>query len=276
MNIKYLNDTIDVVHHAVQLIAISGRFLSKPKEDDSHTAMEYSRTHNMMVGTKLEGDKSVRIALDIINLNLHILDTRLHSLVKYDLKDRKKEDGFQFLKKELMAFGLDTTLMKMETHFNIPDHPAGRGVPFTIAHPDSASLHAELRSVAKTTLQSLVRVFENTSEILIWPHHFDTGMIVYVDPDEKGKMRGTIGIGFAVHDSMVEEPYFYVNHWSDNDVDYPESLPNLDKGQWHLDNWKGVYLKISDFLDKDDNIKVDVVESFLSAGIDASIDLVKR
>lgn len=276
MNIKNLSETIDVIHHAAQLIAITGRYLSKPRQDDSHTAMEYSRTHNMLVGTKLEGDKTVRIALDILKLDLHILDSRLHSLVKFDLKDRNKEDGYEFLKKELMSFGLDTTLMKMETHFNIPDHPAGRGVPFGIPYPDSAKLHAELRSVAKTTLQSLVRVFKHTSEILVWPHHFDTGMNLYVNPDEKGHMQGTIGIGLAIHGSMVDEPYFYVNHLSDNEIEYPRNLPELSSGEWHFNEWKGAILKVSDFVGKDDKIKMDVLEDFISGGIDASIDLVKR
>lgn len=274
MKSQNLNETINIFHHAVQLIAIAGRYLARPREDDSHTAMEYSRTHNMLVGTKLEGDRTVRIALNILNLDLHILDIRLHSLVKYDLKGRKKEDGFGFLKKELMTFGLDTTLMKMETHFNIPDHPAGRGIPFAIPYPESANLHAELRAIAKTMLQSLVRVFKNTSEILVWPHHFDTGMIIYVNPDKGGHMQGTIGIGFAIRDKMLDEPYFYVNHWAEHSIDYPEKMPELESGRWNSGEWKGAILPAGEFINGKDEINSDIVEKFISSALEGSIDLV--
>ncbi len=272
MDIEKLNEAIKITHHAAQLIAISGRYLADRREDDSHTAMEFSRSRKILAGVKLKGDQELRVALNIENLDLHILNVRLKSMEKFDLKNRTFEEGFDFLKKRLMTFGLDTSLMLPEVHYNIPDHPAGRGKPFEINDPGAFEQHAVFRSLAKDLLQSFARVFKNTSEILIWPHHFDTGMIIYLDPDEKGDLRGTVGIGLAIKDNMIQEPYFYVNHWSEGKVQYPKELPALKNGRWAESDWKGAYLKLSEIVSGRNELNTEMAADFFSEAIDLSID----
>lgn len=276
MDIEKVNEAIKITHHAAQLIAISGRYLAARREDDSHTAMEFSRSRKILAGVKLKGDQEVRVSLNIENLDLHILNVRLKSMEKFDLKGRTFEEGFDFLKKRLMTFGLDTSLMLPEVHYNIPDHPTGKGKPFEINDPDAFQHHAELRSLAKDLLQSFARVFKNTSDILVWPHHFDTGMIIYMDPDEKEVTNGTIGIGMSIKDSMIDEPYFYVNHWSEEKIQYPKELPALRHGRWGESDWKGAYLKISEIVSGRNELNTEMAADFFSEAIDLSIDFLAQ
>ncbi|MFW5644633.1 MAG: hypothetical protein ACOCZL_01845, partial [Bacteroidota bacterium] len=204
MDIAKLNLTITELHHAAQFISIAGNYLAREKKG-THIAMEYSHSRRMLVGPVLQADKDIRMALDISKLDLHILSSRLDSLAKFDLKDRSKKEGFDFLKQELRSFGSDTTIMVMETSYDIPDHPVGRGKPFQSPDEFLLEQHIKLRSLAKDILQSLARVFGNFSEILVWPKKFNTHMQIHFDPDKEGKMRSTLDTGLGIKDEVSDQ-----------------------------------------------------------------------
>jgi hypothetical protein len=78
-----------------------------------------------------------------------------------------------------------------------------------------------------------------SSPINIWPHHFDTG--TYHPLSE----TGSIGTGFAVADTIVNEPYFYIYGWAkDKTIDYA-SAPDLPFGEWKTGSWKGAIMPLS-------------------------------
>lgn len=269
------NESILTCHHAAQIPAMAGNYLVDPREDDSHTALEYSSTRKFLVGRRIKGDRDTRVGLDIVNLNLHILNLRLTSLGKYSLKGRTKEEAFDFLRKELMTHGVDTILMRMDLHFDIPDHPTGQGARFEIRNPEYFQTHADLRSNAKYLLKFFGRIFKFTSEILVWPHHFDTGAILYTGFEDSGDYNATVGIGLAMPDHLCDEPYFYVNHWSANRILYPESFPNLKHGRWITDNRKIAILEMSRITDSNSpKSQCEIASDFLSNAIEVSFDLV--
>lgn len=274
MNIQNLNLTITELHHAAQLISIAGNFLAKDKKG-THIAMEYSHSRRMLVGSVLKADKDLRVALDISKLDLHILSSRLDSLSKFDLKGRTKKEGFDYLKQELRSFGSDTTIMVMETSYDIPDHPAGRGEPFQTPDKNLLEQHIKLRSLAKDILQSMARVFGNFSEILIWPNKFNTQMQIYFDPDKEGKMRSTLDIGLGVKDEISDQPYFFVNPHSEREINYPEPMPDLSLGKWHKDSTHFAYLQLVDLdPDKDLEHQEDRIAGFFSEAIERNLGIV--
>ncbi len=274
MNIKKLNQTIRELHHASQLVAISGRDLVTPQENNRHAAMEYSHSRRMLAGSVINADKNIRVALDISHIDLHILSQRLDSLAKFDLKGRTKEDGFNYLKNELRSFGADTTLMDSITSWNIPDHPSGRNNAFGTSDHASLELHVKLRALAKDILQLMARVFGNFSEILVWPHNFNTQMQIFLDPDSEGNMQSELSLGLGIEDDLSDQPYFYVKHHSKRDIEYPGRLPALDIGQWSTGKNKIAYLKLSD-LDTsiDPERQEDKISAFFSQAIEKSMDL---
>ncbi len=276
LNASEFKETLQICHHAAQLPAMAGNYLVDPREDDSHSAMEYSSTRKFLVGRRIRGDRDTRVALDIVNLNLHILNLRLTSLGKFSLKGRTKEEAFDFLRKELMTHGVDTILMKMDLHFDIPDHPVGQGAKFEIKDPQIFQAHADIRSNAKYLLRFFGRIFKFTSEILVWPHHFDTGAILYTGFDDSGDYNATVGIGLAMPDELCNEPYFYVNHWSANRIHYPDTFPELKHGQWITTGYKGAILELGRITDsKSLKTQCEIAADFLSDAIEKSLELIR-
>ena len=114
---------------------------------------------------------------------------------------------------------------------------------------------------------------KSAAPLKIWPHHFDTGAVFIISEDENGDASQTIGIGFAIPDSMVDEPYYYLSFWSEKPVKGLNKLPSLDAGKWMLPGWKGAVLKHSDIIKAGsaDN-QYEYVKSFYISGINILLD----
>src|SRR5262249_4520783 len=76
---------------------------------------------------------------------------------------------------------------------------------------------------------------------LVWPHHFDLGTIVFLDPP--GEHARQIGVGMSPGDGSYAEPYFYVTPFPIADgVPWP---PLAGGGVWRRQGWKGAVLTAS-------------------------------
>ncbi len=107
---------------------------------------------------------------------------------------------------------------------------------------DAVENWIHLRKLANEACTHVLVYLQQSGEIRIWPHHFDTGLYVEATP--------AIGIGFglAMEDKLVGEPYFYLTGFG-----LGEKKPNYEKksilpaGEWVLSKkWKGAVLRISD------------------------------
>jgi hypothetical protein len=68
------------------------------------------------------------------------------------------------------------------------------------------------------------------SDVRLWPHHFDVGLIVGVDD------RRSIGIGFTPGDEWYDEPYWYTSPYPAPAAGAPR--PALASGaHWHDRGW---------------------------------------
>ena len=69
--------------------------------------------------------------------------------------------------------------------------------------------------------------------------------------DDKGEAIKSFSVGYAVADSVIDEPYFYVTQWKkDEKVDY-SNVPELEYGEWLPEKLKGAGLALSDMLEMD-------------------------
>ncbi|RLD41319.1 MAG: hypothetical protein DRI89_10010, partial [Bacteroidetes bacterium] len=122
---------------------------------------------------------------------------------------------------------------------------------------------------AKIVLNEIAEAFQQDEAIRIWPHHFDTGAFYVISKNEKGEMAQTIGIGFAIPDSMINEPYYYLSFWSADATEGLDELPSLPSGQWLMPDWNGAVLKHSEILKADSaSEQHKLVKSFYQSGIE--------
>ena len=269
-----IHQALQQQHHAAQFIAMVGHHLIPQKDDDSNTNMEFIPDEDLLLGNYLPN--GMRVALQLAELNLLILDkeNKVKKLIKLDGKTKNKV--FVELAQNLADVGIDVTNLKNELHYEIPSHPLDKDAVFSVKDKKSFTENTHNRHNAKIVLNEISSLFEQQEPIRIWPHHFDTGAFYVISKNEKGEATQTIGIGFAIPDSMINEPYYYLSFWSADATEGLDELPSLPSGQWLMPDWNGAVLKHSEILKADSaDVQHELVKSFYQSGIEILIQAFK-
>lgn len=265
---KDLSDALQQQHHATQFIAMVGRHLIPQQPDDSNTNMEFTPEKDMLIGNALPN--GLRLALKLSEMELSIVDEA--NIVKkiIILEGKTKQKVFVELAQNLADLGVDVTEFKNELHYEIPSHQLDKGSVFSINNKNDFIENSKYRHNAKIVLNEIGKLFEQQELIRIWPHHFDTGAFYTISKNKKGEASKTIGIGLAIPDSMVEEPYYYLSFWSEKPIEGIENITALDAGKWMMPNWNGAVLRHSEILDAGSaEGQYELVSNFFTSGIDA-------
>jgi len=264
---KELNDSIQQQHHAAQFLALVGRHLIPQEADDSNTNMEYQSSGMMLLGNTLPN--GMRIALQLTDLEIGILDKNNDLLNVVSLNGRTKKEVFEDLKKSLSDLEVDVTAFSNILHYKMPEHDLDKDDSFKVNDDNYFIENAIARNNAKFVINEVVKNIEKAEAVKIWPHHFDTGSFIPVSTNDTGELSQSIGVGFAIPDSMVNEPYYYLSFWSEQTLKDLDVLKPLDAGEWMTPDWNGAVLKLSDILMQDTAEKqFELVKSFYDQGIE--------
>jgi len=259
-------DALQQQHHAAQFIAMAGKYLIPQKEDDSNTNMQYLPDRGLLLGNKLP--KEWQIALDLTKLDLYILDKELDMKSEIHLNGKTKTRVFDDLKQALTELNVDASTLKNELHYKIPTHNLDKNLPFSIGDRQFFQENTSYRHNAEIILNEVIAGINHAEPVRIWPHHFDTGSLIPLARNDQNKVSSSIGIGWAMPDSMISEPYYYLSFWSENPDVALKNLPSLATGQWMVPNWNGAVLKHSEILsEKNAAGQHNLVRSFFTSGI---------
>lgn len=259
-------NTVMVLHQAVQYISMAGRHLIPQKPDDSNTNMQYILNKEMLVGNPISDE--LRLGLHLLDFNLHLVDKQLNSILKIELIGKSKEQVFSELKEAFHQQDIDITKFSQELHYEIPETGLDRNGLFF--KPDIVYLKENLfyRQNAQIVLEEFANQFKNAEPVRIWPHHFDTGTYVPL-AYENDNVSKSYGLGLAIPDSMVNEPYFYLSFWSQNNpIDFSK-LPEPDAGEWIRKGWNGGILNLTEILkEKSSLAQQELVKAFFNSGLE--------
>lgn len=271
-NSNSLNDALRQQHHAAQFVAMVGRHLITQMPDDSNTNMEFIPEKNMLVGNPLPN--GMCLALLLVTMELCILDKFNKSKIKIPLKGKTKIKVFDELSQNLADLGVGVCKLKNELHYEIPHHPLDDNATFSIVDKNSFSKNANYRNNAKIVLNEVAKLFKQNELIRIWPHHFDTGAYYVMEKNEKGEAMATIGIGFAIPDGMIDEPYYYLSFWSEKPIDDQLKFTKLNAGRWMMPDWNGAVLTHSDIIKAaTGSAQYELVKSFYDSGIETLFNI---
>jgi len=234
-------------YHAAQFLALSGKHLIPPEADDSHTNFRFNPHLRMFVGNKLTRNK--RLGLHLDHLTLHILDEHKQSLTEFKLEGKTRVEAYNELIYLLVNDNINVSNLKHELHYETIDHPLMHGSVFELGDPKLTKEVIAHRHNAERVLEKVIPNSGQATPIRIWPHHFDTGTVIPLTYTSGGNYKSSLGLGWAIPDNLVDEPYFYLSFWSAEIQLLPSHLPELDSGQWKTPGWNGAILSLSEILE---------------------------
>jgi hypothetical protein len=264
---KEINDALQQQHQAAQFIALVGKHLVPNEADDSNTNMDFAFNDNLLRGNALPS--GFRMILGLTDLRLRILDGKNNVKKNILLIGKTKDAAFVELKQSLSDLGVDVANFTSKLHYEIPAHSLDKGAVFSLKNENSFIENKNYRQNAELALQEIAKQFKQADAVKIWPHHFDTGSFIPVSKNEKGELSQSIGFGWAMPDTMVDEPYYYLSFWSEKPMDNSDTLAALPAGQWKMPNWNGAVLKQSEIMQKKTaEEQFEIVKSYFEQGID--------
>ena len=119
--------------------------------------------------------------------------------------------------------------------YDMPASPLATGERFVGHLAGARRARALVRPRARRAVADRRRE-KRPTDIRIWPHHFDLGAILYLDPTDDHRQ---IGIGLSPGDGSYAEPYLYATPFP---LAKDAALPSLPSGTWRREGWTGAVL----------------------------------
>ncbi len=230
------------LHQSAQLLAAAGISFLQHCPDDSHTAMFWSPENHLLLTQPLLETPLLQVALNPITLEVSIL--RDHVVVcQIPLQGITLSQAAMKLQSALHKENLSKDKFTMKKHYDLPDYPDYTNEAIDAADTAAFQVIAHSFSNAFTALDGIRLHDPKSSELLIWPHHFDMGLLITVTTDHQNNLSKSIGLGLSPGDGSYAAPYYYVANWPAPSADrLPTELSS--KGKWHTENWVGMVLPL--------------------------------
>ncbi|THD68937.1 hypothetical protein E7Z59_00985 [Robertkochia marina] len=234
-----LNSHQGKLHHLAQFVAAFGASYLVPQEDHSEQSMSWNIAESALQSQKVD---NTRISLEYPQLMLYIIhDNERHA---FDPLGAARGDIESWVRETLSSIGMDPGKYSLDLGFTIST-PEDSFISLDTDDEKILLQLTEERNIAQKALEAIKTNSEMaSSEIAVWPHHFDTGMLLY--KNEK-KDQG-YSLGYAPADEVSDVPYFYASHWPE-DLLTNKEMPALKHGFWHRESWKGAKIPVDRALD---------------------------
>lgn len=269
-----LENELKQQHLAAQFIALTGRYLIPKKPDGSNINMQYLPEKEMLLGNSHPNGWVVGVHLK--NQAVQVLNEKGIAKAEIFLEGKTFQEAFQEFKTALQNQGIDVSQLKTEQPYELPTGGLKEGKYFAIESDNAVSENIHYRHNAQLLISELDARFSDVESVRIWPHHFDTGTFATIARNEKGAASKTIGLGLAIPDSMVNEPYFYLSFWSENPLDIEYNPVKLPAGKWMIPDWNGAVLSVSEIIKKETaEEQFSLVKSFFEVGVSVLLEKLK-
>ncbi len=272
---EFVNSASNQVHVAAQYLAMASCVLVPPEADDSHTNLGWDTQNRLFFSHALATAPPIHLCLDPIGLRILLVKNYKDILDTLELTGKSQQEGLEWVKGTLISRGLNGSAINGELHYEMPSYGQFGERPFSFAAPAGSQAFSHLRTWGELILNECKQGFQQAPEVRTWPHHFDHGTNISVAFDDQNEAVKSMGLGLAIHDDIIDEHYFYINHWKkDGMVDYSE-LPPLTIGEWNRKGWTGATYKCSDMLQiQDHGERLRSLRTFFHSGIAASLQLI--
>ncbi|MGI9627944.1 MAG: hypothetical protein ACR2QM_13995 [Longimicrobiales bacterium] len=224
-------------HWATQLVGATADALLDKAKDDSHTNLFWNRDAHHLEGREIpfavHGDHGFgRLAVKLHPLALHLGGEA------FPLADKTLQDATEWVEHQL-AKRVDAAVSLRIRDYDMPDHPVAGGARFAGTDAGSASELGCWFENGTDVLLAVASDLHGVSEIALWPHHFDIGGILFLDPTASADRAPQVGLGLSLGDGHIAEPYFYITPWPTAEG---ATMEGLSGGRWLSEGFSGAVL----------------------------------
>ena len=242
--ISNLTDARLQLHWAAQIVASFGNALIERRADDSQSNLGWEGGLNALCSHP--STEGIRAGLRLADLTLLLLDNKQNVISEYALTGKTLQQGFHWLASTYSTIGVMTPRQPFALReYELPPHPVQQTAAFSIHAPEPFQEYQHWYANAHHVLHALTDNWQQASPIRCWPHHFDIGTLIILDPNKSSEEARSVGCGMSPGDGTYAEPYWYVNLWP-----YPDKtqLSDIPVGAWHTEGWIGAILTATELM----------------------------
>ena len=231
-----------MLHYKAQhLAALNNSFLPL-LEDDSQSNLGWNMKRESFISRDLPNGSYLELSCKSFTFIYHGKGFK----ADLPIAGRKDIDIELWIKEQLVRDGLDASMFPAKLNYKL-SHFEVQIDKWNTKLKGAAKQLSAWRTFAQNGGGKLGEFYSHHSELRIWPHHFDTGMLVDLgDAYTKG-----VGIGYAIKDAVCSSPYYYAYAWGNNTLNHDAMKP-LTCGLWKNGDWKGAILPASIELREED------------------------
>jgi len=224
-----------MIYLAAQYLAAAGKSFVKYRDDDSHTNLGLWEAEKSLVTRELS-DQGALLSLNIPEFSLNwILREQKETKSLHNATHIEILGWLQHISQSLIG-----KAYSFDLHYDL-GYALKDDFRFSLEDRDALESLFQLRVFANSAIASFLKRNSLDSEIRIWPHHFDSGAFV---PNANGG-DVSIGLGMAVPDSLIDDHYFYLSGYKDQESVDTSNFNSLSVGSWLYEGFKGAVLPVS-------------------------------
>ncbi len=254
------------LHWAAQPLSALTLLAVDAQPGDGNTNLGWDHEASAFVTQPFPGDYSAALGALDFSLQWREPDGVEHS--RFELKGNTLAAALGWL-----ADHIRTTIGNLQEgdiplrDYDMPSHPVGEGQAFDGADRDKREELARWFANADLVLAEVAEANEG-SDPRTWPHHFDTGFLINLEPDKDPEQARSIGVGLSPGDEQTPQPYFYANPYPLRRADDLPPMPI--GGHWEREAFFGAVLTGSALIDAGDAAdQQERVREFLGVAVDA-------
>ncbi len=236
-----VSDARRQLHHAIQVARAPAASYLPPSADYRHTNFGWDAALGAFVSRRVPFADPRRFALRVRSLSLLALDDDDAIVSSLALAGQTLAEAHTWAKAQCGGAGADAARYVSRKPYEIPGHAVVDGAAFGAGAAALESLSTHWDDAVRT-LEAVAATEAGASDVRLWAHHFDVGVLLTLDADR------SIGLGFTPGDDWYDEPYWYTSPYPAPPASAARP-PLGGGGHWHDEEWFSAVLRWSAYAD---------------------------
>lgn len=230
------------IHHAIQCIAAVGRTFSESpqEEEDGNAKLYWVPGLWRMAGTWVSASKEFRGSIGLRDQKLYLVDPRLNLLDEFPMEGHSYHELMLWVEQQIIELELSSSKLSTSLPYALPPYAEDHKKNFVAESLALSEVLGGHYHNAFILFQRISASYENTSDVSIYPHHFDMEIKVTLKKTDELATDTFVRLGFSPGDNEIEIPYLYINAWPHITG---ETLPKAPLDSYWVDgDWYGLVL----------------------------------